>query len=190
MQTITKRISHWHGLPVLTFLLTSLLLGCRQEDGAKPINTESWQDINEAQFDFETDLTPKVASVDDPAKEEQIKRLADRLANSYAKLASQKAEVCPKLLQKQVDSAVIVRSQDVMIDNHCDYFIFPIEGQSLQVISSDNRIKRLLVSPEMYDFDNGAYRVKQTDKHVIRLQYDSTQSKPDNLSYDVQVIIQ
>lgn len=123
------------------------------------------------------------------AYNEDVKSIEERLTNSYARMAAKKADACPKLLQKNVDSARIERKNDIMKDDYCDYFIYPIKGQTVNVTSTDNRIETLLVTPIMYDFANGSYEVKETDKHVIRLQYDGIESKPDRLIYDIEVKI-
>lgn len=121
--------------------------------------------------------------------ENDAKAVKENLRNSYARLAAQRADVCPKLLQKNVDSNVIRRSNDLMIEDHCDYFIYPIPGQRIEVISSNDQIDTMLIAPNFHDFANGDYLATSAQKHIIRLAYDGITRKPDSMSYSVSVIV-
>lgn len=121
--------------------------------------------------------------------QQEAEALREKLENSYARLAAERADVCPKLLQKDVDSSVIRRSNDVMIDDHCDYFIYPQPGQRIQVLSSSDQIEALLVAPALHNFANGDYRVLSSQKHIIRLAYDGATRKPNTMRYSVSVIV-
>lgn len=160
------------------------------QDSTQHTSNSHWQDISQTGLPNLNRHTNHISLSEKQEHLSEAQKVEERLINSYAKLAANQPDICPKLLQKTVDSNRIIRHQDIMVDNHCDYFIYPLKGQTLQVISPDRRIKTLLVTPISYDFANGAYTVKETDKHVIRLQYDSIQSKPKNFQYDVEVIIQ
>lgn len=121
--------------------------------------------------------------------QQEAEAVREKLKNSYARLAAERADVCPKLLQKDVDSSVIRRSNDVMIDDHCDYFIYPQPGQRIQVLSSSDQIETLLVAPALHNFANGDYRVLSSQKHIIRLAYDGATRKPNTMRYSVSVIV-
>lgn len=122
--------------------------------------------------------------------QEEADEIREKLTNSYARLAAKSERLCPKLLQKDVDSNVIRRSNDVMIDDHCDYYIYPQPGQLLQVISSSDQIDTLLIAPKLHDFANGGYRIQSAQKHVIRLSYDGATHKPNSMRYSISVIVE
>ncbi|MDO5768448.1 MAG: hypothetical protein Q4P13_03005 [Psychrobacter sp.] len=113
----------------------------------------------------------------------------ENLRNSYARLAAQRNDICPKLLQRDVDTNVIQRSNDIMIDNHCDYYIYPQPGQFIKAQSDNDQLKILLVAPVMHDFANGSFRVVTSQKHVIRVAYDGITHKPEAMRYSVSVIL-
>ncbi len=115
--------------------------------------------------------------------------IEESLRNSYARKAANRADICPKLVQRELDTNVIRRVNDIMIDNYCDYFLYPQPGQNIQVTSNNNQLELLLIAPELYDFANGAYLVTSAQKHVIRLQYDGAAHRPKEISYDVEIII-
>lgn len=98
------------------------------------------------------------------------------------------AEICPRLIQKRVDSTQVVR-QESITGQTCDYFIYPQIGDVVTVQVSDDRMKPKLRSPYVYDFANGAYRVVQAGRHVIRLEYDAFDIKPDVMNYTIEVDI-
>lgn len=115
--------------------------------------------------------------------------LGDSIKNSYARLASERSDVCPKLIEDSPDGQVIERLSEVMVDNYCDYYLYPQDGQHLWVDVDDSRIEALLIVPTIHHFDNGSYEVKSYDKHVIRLSYNGATHKPENLNYDVAITI-
>lgn len=115
--------------------------------------------------------------------------IGDGIKNSYARLASERSDVCPKLIEQRLDSKVIERTAEVMTKSHCDYYLYPQEGQYIMVEVDDPKIEALLVVPAIHHFDNDGYEVKSYDKHVIRLAYDGVTHKPKNLNYDVAITI-
>ncbi|WP_426137474.1 hypothetical protein [Psychrobacter sp. TWR1-1-1] len=76
-----------------------------------------------------------------------------------------------------------------MVNNHCDYFLYPRSGQQISVSINDSQIEALLIVPALHDFANGDYKVDSYDKHVIRLTYNGATYKPENFMYDVAVTI-
>lgn len=115
--------------------------------------------------------------------------IEDHIVNSYARLAAKRSDVCPKLLQQDVDSPSIRRRDEVMIDDHCDYFLYPHAGEQITVVVADPKIEALLIVPTMHNFANGEYQVDSYDKHVIRLSYNGAYYKPKRLKYDVTIKI-
>lgn len=115
--------------------------------------------------------------------------IEENIINSYARLAGKRSDVCPKLIQEEVGRQIIERSAEVMVDNYCDYFLYPREGQQISVSVNDSQVEALLIVPMLHDFANGNYRVDSYDKHVIRLAYKGATYKPKNLVYDVAVTV-
>ena len=118
-----------------------------------------------------------------------LQDIEDNIRNSYAQLASQRSDICPKLIQEEVGSEVVERTAEVMVNNHCDYFLYPRSGQQISVSINDSQIEALLIVPALHDFANGDYQVDSYDKHVIRLTYNGATYKPENFMYDVAVTI-
>ncbi|MBH0065370.1 hypothetical protein [Psychrobacter sp. SZ93C1] len=120
---------------------------------------------------------------------QEAQEIEDNIRNSYARLASQRSDVCPKLIQEDVGSQVVERTAEVMVDDYCDYFLYPQEGQNISVKVNNRQIEALLIVPTLHNFANGDYQVSSYDKHVIRLAYNGADYKPENFIYDVAVTI-
>jgi len=120
-------------------------------------------------------------------KQLEVADIEDNITNSYARLAAKRADICPKLLQKDMSNNDIKRVAEVMVNDYCDYFLYLEAGQRIDVDVDNRQIEALLVVPTMYDFANGEYQVKSYDKHVIRLSYNGATYKPERLSYDVAI---
>ncbi len=116
--------------------------------------------------------------------------IEDKIVNSYARVASEHAHICPKLIQKQVDNSIIERTAEVMVNNSCDYFLYPRVGEHIAVSLDSDQIEALLITPKTYNFANGAYQVTSYDKHVIRLAYNGASYKPEQLNYDIAITIE
>jgi len=114
--------------------------------------------------------------------------IEDSIRNSYARLASERADVCPKLIEEQ-GSQVIERVAEVMVNEYCDYFLYPREGQHISVATNNRQIEALLIVPALHNFANGGYKVMSYDKHIIRLSYNGATYKPQNLNYDIVMTI-
>lgn len=115
--------------------------------------------------------------------------IEDKIVNSYARIASEQPHLCPKLIQKKVDTTVIKRKAEIMVNNSCDYFLYPKVGERIAVKVNNDQLEALLITPEIYNFANGEYQVDSYDKHVIRLAYNGATYKPENFSYDVEVTV-
>lgn len=134
-------------------------------------------------------LLIKGKSANHDRKLQNAKEVEESIRNSYARLAAERTDLCPKLIQEEVGSRVIERTAEVMIDDYCDYFLYPRSGQRISVRLNDSQIEALLVVPKVYNFANGDYKVASYDKHVIRLAYNGATYKPKNLIYDVAVTV-
>ncbi|MBI0426338.1 hypothetical protein [Psychrobacter sp. NG27] len=113
--------------------------------------------------------------------------IEESIKNSYARLASKRSDVCPKLLQDEQRSQTIERISEVMVNDYCDYFLYPEEGQELSVKVDNNQIETLLIVPTLHNFANGNYQVTSYDKHVVRLSYNGATHKPESLTYNVAI---
>lgn len=122
-------------------------------------------------------------------KQLEVADIEDNITNSYARLAAKRADICPKLLQKNMGNNDIKRVAEVMVNDYCDYFLYLEAGQRINVDVDNRQIEALLVVPTMYDFANGEYQVTSYDKHVIRLAYNGATYKPERLSYDVAITV-
>lgn len=120
---------------------------------------------------------------------QDAKDIENNIKNSYARLASKRSNICPKLIQEEVDNKVVERTAEVMVNNHCDYFLYPRDGQHISVTINDSQIEALLIVPTLHDFANGDYQVNSYDKHVIRLSYNGATYKPEHFEYDVAVSV-
>ena len=130
-----------------------------------------------------------IATTKSASKQQKIAEIEDSINNSYARLAAQHADICPKLLQKEVDKDTIERVAEVMVDEYCDYFLYPRTGQQIAVTVNNSQIEALLIVPVLHDFANGGYQAASYDKHVIRLSYNGATYKPERLSYDVAISV-
>ncbi|HBL95976.1 MAG TPA: hypothetical protein DD294_03125, partial [Psychrobacter sp.] len=78
---------------------------------------------------------------------------------------------------------------EVMVNDYCDYFLYPREGQHISVATNNRQIEALLIVPALHNFANGGYKVMSYDKHIIRLSYNGATYKPQNLNYDIVMTI-
>lgn len=115
--------------------------------------------------------------------------IQDSIKNSYAHLAAQRSDVCPKLIQQRIDSNTIERTAEVMTGDYCDYFFYPRVGEQISVSLDNDQVEAFLIIPMSHNFDNGHYQVATYDKHVIRLTYDGATYKPEYFSYDVAITV-
>lgn len=115
--------------------------------------------------------------------------IEDNIKNSYARIASTHTDICPKLLQKDLDNNIIKRRTEVMVDNYCDYFLYLRNGQRIGVELDDDQIEALLIVPTLHNFADGDYQVDSYDKHIIRLAYNGVSYKPERFTYDVTITV-
>ena len=120
-------------------------------------------------------------------RQQDIADIEDNISNSYARLAAKRADLCPKMLQKEIDSDVMERVNEVMVDNHCDYYLYPEVNQRLVITLNTDQVEALLIVPTLHNFANGDYLVDSYDKHLIRLVYNGQNYKPARLNYDVSI---
>lgn len=122
-------------------------------------------------------------------KQQDVLAIENNIRNAYARLASKRVDVCPKLIQEEVGASVIERRAELMLDSHCDYFLYPQIGQHIMVTTTDIQIKSALIVPTIHNFANGYYKVSSYDKHVVRLAYNGASHKPKHFNYDVTIRI-
>lgn len=115
--------------------------------------------------------------------------IEESIKNSHASLAAQRSDICPKLIQKNVDETTISRTAEVMVYNYCEYYLYPEKGQSIDVDINTDQIETLLIVPTLHNFANGSYQVASYDKHVIRLNYNGGKHKPERFTYDVAITV-
>lgn len=128
-------------------------------------------------------------SVDQEDIPQTTAKIENNIVDSYARMAAQKSDVCPKLVEQKVGDVDIRRNADVLVNNECEYFLYPRAKDILNVKVNNAQIETLLVVPTLHNFANGSYQVDSYDKHVIRLSYIGATYKPERLSYDVVVSI-
>lgn len=136
-----------------------------------------------------TGLTADTESSLTQQEQYEITEIEDNIKNSYARLAAERADICPKLLQRDMGNNHIKRVAEVMVNDHCDYFLYPHTGQQIAVNLDNRQIEALLIVPTIHNFADGEYQVTSYDKHVIRLAYSGATYKPERLNYDVEIII-
>lgn len=124
---------------------------------------------------------------DDIAKDAE--NIKDSITNSYARLASKRTDVCPKLIAEEQGNQVVERVAEVMVNDYCDYFLYLREGQYISIKTNNRQLEALLIVPTLHNFANGGYKVSSYDKHVIRLSYNGATHRPQNLSYDIELTI-
>ncbi|WP_299184767.1 hypothetical protein [uncultured Psychrobacter sp.] len=137
----------------------------------------------------EVSVDPKANTVMNAQKQLEAANIEDNIKNSYARLAANRTDICPKLLQKDMGSSNIERVDEVMVDDYCDYFLYLDTGQRLDVDVDNRQIEALLIVPTIHNFANGEYQVASYNKHVIRLAYNGATYKPERLSYDVAITV-
>jgi hypothetical protein len=120
-------------------------------------------------------------------KQQNIATIEDSINNSYARLAANYTDICPKLLQQDIDKQTIERSTEVMADDYCDYFLYPRIGEQIAVSVNNSQLEALLIVPTIHNFADGSYQVSSYDKHVIRLSYNGATYKPERLTYDIAI---
>lgn len=146
--------------------------------------------VNVAVVDNSTSVSPAVSPVQVDRHAQMVaSRVIESIAMSQARFAANSRDKCPKLLSPNIDSADIVRSKEVLKSNYCDYYIYPLKGDYINVNSNPDTVKAHLVFPIDYDFDNGRYLVPESDKYVIRLSYDGIEYQNRPIDYTVIVTI-
>lgn len=119
---------------------------------------------------------------------EKARLLQESLNNTYARKAANFRDVCPKLVVKKVDSNKIARHGELLKDKYCDYYIYPLPEDRIDVTSKGTALQRYLVSPFQHNFADGSYLVETADKYVIRVKSAKKQHKPIN--YDIVITIE
>ena len=122
-------------------------------------------------------------------QQQEVAAIKSSIDDYHARLASNRADVCPKLVEQTVDRAAIKRVAEVMTADYCDYYLYPNTNQSIDVKVNNDQIEAVLLVPTIHDFANGPYTVTSYDKHVIRLSYEGPASEAKNITYDVDIVV-
>ena len=120
---------------------------------------------------------------------EQGKEVAEAIEISKARVASKSPDICPKLLEKVVDSNSIVRSREIMRATHCDYFLFPEVGDTLAVgaVPKELALQVTLIAPVWHDFIEGDYVAQDAVRHDIRVARNTFTDRSTPINYDMSV---
>lgn len=194
IQASSRGLAHLGARGVLLSLCGIIAVGCGPND-PPIVNNKSAVEAEANRVPETTVNTAAVAEANLRIAEShgeltEAEALEESLRNSYARRAANHTDICPKLLQKQVDSSEIIRSNDIMFDQHCDYFIYPQPGQHILVRSNNSLLEALLISPDLHSFNNGGYIATSSRKHIIRISYNGIAHDPSPVSYDVVVKIE
>lgn len=177
------------------FVIVATVIACKPADSLlhkSPAN-EEWQDI--------TDLgLPKLERDNLPSLNQRVQLDAIQVEQDTgnrgsvtidkAKLATANQNTCPKLVEFPIGATKIIRENEVMQGNYCDYYLYPKKGQRISIDNYPNYIAADLISPEYYDFANGSYLVDQADEYLIRLRYESVEPMNDPIDYEVTIQVQ
>lgn len=145
--------------------------------------------INACSPEESTESTAATEAVLTQKKQQDIADIENNIKNSHARLAAKRSDICPKLLQKDVGKNTIERMAEVMVDEHCDYYLYPHIGQQIAITINNSQIEALLIVPALHNFADSDYQVASYDKHVIRLSYSGATHKPKRLNYDVTISV-
>lgn len=189
-------------LPKVAFLsmsatfLSSFLTGCQPTPESKNEKTPSASSVKPALSSppLLPTVTTNVEDKNNDAKNDvkadnshiadSGKQIANQLEVSYAREAANVNNRCPKLVEFQLASQVITRSNEQLLKDSCDYLIYLNEGDRLQVAVS-NDLQAQLITPVAFDFSQGAYIAPQFDKYTVRIRYNGSRFQPKNLNYNV-----
>lgn len=129
-------------------------------------------------------LHAQTIAMSSQAQPTQSQTFAENLTTSFARVASQKDDVCPKLVDFQFVSQSIVRQNEKFVNQQCEYLVYLNAGDRLKVTTSGD-VKAVLASPVFFNFANGAFVADKFDRHTLRLSYNGTRYQPQNFVYDV-----
>lgn len=180
-ETTKTRNVHFGKYIVLPLKMTHVFLFIAAVSALLIVNACGPEESSESQADIEAALAQK--------KQQDIIAIENNIKNSYARLAAKRADICPKLLQKDVGSNTIRRMAEVMVDEHCDYYLYLRTGQKIAITVNNSQIEALLIVPTLHNFADGDYQVTSYDKHVIRLSYNGANYKSKRLNYDVAISV-
>lgn len=169
----------------ILFAVLFLLLGCQDHEKSLPtVPTNTVQIVLDKQKSEKTNEAVSLIQSTQPSNTNPIR---ERLETSYARVSANQNDVCPKLVDFQVDSKSVVRQGEKLNQhNYCEYFVFLNQGDNLTVTST-NGVQAHLVAPEWFNFSNGKFTAKKFDRYTIRLSYDGTRYRPQNFVYDISI---
>lgn len=118
---------------------------------------------------------------------EQAKKLDENLKKSYARQAAKRTDICPKMLEFEVDNHVTTRQNEHMQTNKCEYIVYVQKNQRLDVVLDNTNMYAKLVSPYIHEFNNGSYVAKKGGKHIIVVGYRGFHGMRAAENYDIAV---
>lgn len=131
---------------------------------------------------------PKVEYVELPTEfSPYATQVADAVQASKARLASEKSEICPKLIEFKVDNKLVVRQDEIMRRQSCKYYLYPDLGTVLDVNIDNGKLQANIVQPEFYDFSAGKYKVTSVGKHVLEISYKDHHGNREPEKYSLEV---
>ncbi len=184
------------------FVAITTIIACKPIDTVFKTGkvTHEWQDISDTGLpSIEAANLPTIINKSRLGHVEKVEDLGTDFSNNIinGSIASEKAKLaaannfkCPKLVNTPIDSTKIVRENEIMVHSYCDYYIYPNKGQHISIDSHPKYISASLISPTIYDFANGSYLVKQSDKYVIRLSYEGVEYMDSPVDYDVTIHVE
>lgn len=173
----------------LTLLSSVSLCGCNQPpNNTQQTNTQQPAQVEDDLFAKPKLKKPELVKYDATKKTDKEKSLNESLSNAYAQDAATSTTICPKLLVRDVDKQTIKRVGDKLQGTSCDYYLYPIVGQSIRVWSESSDVKLSLIAPEGCDLlPDKPITIKSDDRHVIRVKYKEPTSKPKDFTYNLAV---
>lgn len=113
-------------------------------------------------------------------------QVSQGLEVSYARLAVNRNDICPKLVEFKFVSQSVTRSNERLVQNTCEYYVFLNTGERLRVAVSPE-MKAEISNPLWYDLANGEFKAPHFDRYTVKLRYNGTRYHPQNFTYDVIV---
>lgn len=188
------RLRRFH-LRFFTLLaLANLLAGCNtKQESTRAVGQDDSNLVIEQTLNQPADPANQITTdANSMAEGNQVvtteKQIADdvvnRLETSYARLAAEQNDVCPKLLEFQFSTQSLVRNNERLMQQTCEYYVYLNAGERLRVTNSEG-MRAELVSPVWFDFRNGEFKAPSFDRYTIRMSYNGTRYNPQNFVYDV-----
>ncbi len=181
--------------PLQIIAILVAICSCIMLNACGQRKTEQTKTLKEINREFNLNRfeeTEQIKTIEVTQKEFNLDRYEEEITKiketkHHESLASKHNNICPKLLQQQVDISVIRRSQEHLKGEYCDYYLYPKKGQFLNATSKSSALDIYLRMPYLHDFSTGKYLVQNNNRHVIRVSYAGSQLKPNDLTYNINI---